>query len=148
MYVFSLQGQTPITELTRKEATITMTVEGVATQEAAGGGAGARAGALGLGEGVDAILDPGAGAGGPPANGDGDSGDCEGAGGSIIEGDGELSDPGADAGGPDGTSDMCGVMAAGEGPGAPVGAMLAGYGANVGVTALGGKDSTGTGDGP
>lgn len=108
------------------------------------------------------------------ANGDGDSGDCEGAGG-LVKGDGEISDPGADAGDPDGTSDMCGVMATGDGPGAPVGAslngdgakygelalsdgdfagtgpvgaLLVGDGANVGVSALGGEDFTGTSDGP
>lgn len=161
MSLFSLQGQTPMTEPIRKEATITMKVEGVATQEAAGAGAGSAP--LELGEFAGVLLDLGVGvdedgdfAGigettGALANGDGDSGDCEGAGG-LVKGDGEISDPGLDAGDdagdPDGTSDMCGVMATGDGPGAPVGASLNGDGANVGVSALGGEDFTGTCDGP
>lgn len=150
-----------MTEPIRKEATITMKVEGVATQEAAG--AGASSAPLELGEFAGVLLDLGVGvdedgdfAGigettGALANGDGDSGDCEGAGG-LVKGDGEISDPGLDAGDdagdPDGTSDMCGVMATGDGPGAPVGASLNGDGANVGVSALGGEDFTGTCDGP
>jgi hypothetical protein len=61
--LFSPQGHPLIAELIRREATITIVVEGVATQEAAGAGAGAWFASLEPGDNDGPELDSGAGDG-------------------------------------------------------------------------------------
>lgn len=61
-----------------------------------------------------------------------DSGECAGAGGLAYgDGDGDF----------EGTGDVCGVLVTGDGPGAPVGALL------LGALAIGAEDLDGAGAG-
>jgi len=100
--LFSPQGHPLIAELIRREATITIVVEGVATQEAAGAGAGAGFASLEPGDNDGPELDSGAG------DGVDEDGGFAGVG---LDGDGDLAGVGEATGWYDGE----GVLASGDG---------------------------------